>query len=53
LLSIDDPRAATGGPLKGCPICGGLGHGIADCPKFEEEMRRKQQANQKYDGGGY
>jgi ATP-dependent RNA helicase DDX41 len=53
LLSIDDPRAKSGGSLKGCPICGGLGHGLSDCPKLEEETRRKQAANQKYSGGGY
>ncbi|WVQ79777.1 hypothetical protein IAT38_001877 [Cryptococcus sp. DSM 104549] len=53
LLSIDDPRAAHGGALKGCPICGGLGHGIQDCPKLEEEQRRKQASNTRYDGGGY
>nr|XP_019011649.1 ATP-dependent RNA helicase DDX41 [Kwoniella pini CBS 10737]OCF50430.1 ATP-dependent RNA helicase DDX41 [Kwoniella pini CBS 10737] len=53
LLSIDDPRAAQGGSLKGCPICGGLGHGLQDCPKLQEEQRRKQAANTRYDGGGY
>ncbi|WOO83237.1 DEAD-box ATP-dependent RNA helicase 35 [Vanrija pseudolonga] len=53
LLSIDDPRAAQGGVLKGCPICGGLGHGLSDCPKLEEETRRRQAANNRYDDGGY
>jgi ATP-dependent RNA helicase DDX41 len=53
LLSIEDARAAIGGPIRGCPICGGLGHGISDCPKHEDEMRRRQQASSKYDGGGY
>ncbi|KJE05434.1 ATP-dependent RNA helicase DDX41 [Cryptococcus gattii NT-10] len=53
LLSIDDPRAAHGGGLKGCPICGGLGHGLSDCPKLEEETRRKQAAQTRYHGGGY
>ncbi|WVQ72071.1 hypothetical protein IAR50_001615 [Cryptococcus sp. DSM 104548] len=53
LLSIDDPRAAYGGALKGCPICGGLGHGLENCPKLEEEQRRKQAAQRTYDGGGY
>lgn len=24
LLSIDDPRAAQGASLKGCPVCGGM-----------------------------
>ncbi|ORX38391.1 P-loop containing nucleoside triphosphate hydrolase protein [Kockovaella imperatae] len=53
LLSIDDPRAAHGTSLKGCPICGGLGHGIQDCPKLEDANRRAQAASQKYAGGGY
>ncbi|WVR09449.1 hypothetical protein IAU60_006516 [Kwoniella sp. DSM 27419] len=53
LLSIDDPRAAHGGALKGCPICGGLGHGLSDCPKLQEEQRRKQAGMTRYDGGGY
>ncbi|GFZ50868.1 ATP-dependent RNA helicase DBP2 [Saitozyma sp. JCM 24511] len=53
LLSIDDPRAKHGGALKGCSICGGLGHGITDCPKLEEANRRTQAAQLKYAGGGY
>ncbi|OCF32706.1 ATP-dependent RNA helicase DDX41 [Kwoniella heveanensis CBS 569] len=53
LLSIDDPRAAHGGALKGCPICGGLGHGLSDCPKLQEEQRRKQAATTRYTDGGY
>lgn len=53
LLSIDDPRAAHGAAYKGCPICGGLGHGLSDCPKLEEATRRQQAANQKYSGEGY
>lgn len=53
LLSIDDPRAIQGGALRGCPICGGLGHGLSDCPKLEEETRRKQAAQTRYQGGGY
>ncbi|KAL7423632.1 DEAD-box ATP-dependent RNA helicase 35 [Cryptotrichosporon argae] len=53
LLSIDDPRAKHGGAIKGCAICGGLGHGIADCPKLEEEQRRKQSARMQHEAGGY
>ncbi|KZO95875.1 DEAD-domain-containing protein [Calocera viscosa TUFC12733] len=49
LQSLEDPRAAQGGNLKGCPVCGGLGHGISNCPKLEEEQRRKM-ASQR--GGG-
>ncbi|KAG8771674.1 hypothetical protein FRC15_003268 [Serendipita sp. 397] len=36
LQSVEDPRVAQGGTLKGCPVCGGLGHGIANCPKLED-----------------
>ncbi|KAK0528943.1 DEAD-box ATP-dependent RNA helicase 35 [Tilletia horrida] len=54
LAAIDDPRAsaAGGGPLKGCPICGGLGHGIKDCPKLEENQRRATANFSRGDGGG-
>ncbi|WVO14491.1 hypothetical protein L204_102126 [Cryptococcus depauperatus] len=55
LLSIDDPRAAHGygRSLQGCPICGGLGHSLSDCPKLEEEQRRKQAQQTRYLGEGY
>ncbi|RXK42320.1 ATP-dependent RNA helicase DDX41 [Tremella mesenterica] len=53
LLSIEDPRAKQGGNVKGCAICGGLGHGIADCPKLQEAQRRTQAAQNQYSGGGY
>ncbi|KAL9932883.1 hypothetical protein V8E36_008138 [Tilletia maclaganii] len=52
LAAIDDPRAAAGGALKGCPICGGLGHGIKDCPKLEENQRRQTAGFSRGDGGG-
>ncbi|GMK59645.1 hypothetical protein CspeluHIS016_0802510 [Cutaneotrichosporon spelunceum] len=52
LLDIDDPRAAAGGVLKGCPICGGLGHGLAECPKLADEQRRKAAASAAF-GGDY
>ncbi|KAF9532415.1 DEAD-box protein abstrakt [Crepidotus variabilis] len=55
LASIDDPRAAHGGgSLTGCPVCGGLGHGISNCPKLEDTQRRQQAAHRTVDtGGGY
>jgi ATP-dependent RNA helicase DDX41 len=53
LLDIEDPRAAQGASYKGCPICGGLGHALSDCPKLEEATRRQQAANAKYSEGGY
>lgn len=33
LLSIEDPRAAQGGSLNGCPVCGGMY--ITGCILFE------------------
>ncbi|KAF9051136.1 P-loop containing nucleoside triphosphate hydrolase protein [Hymenopellis radicata] len=56
LASIEDPRAAQGGgrsgSLKGCPVCGGLGHGISNCPKLEETQRRQMASHRTDDGGG-
>ncbi|CUA72279.1 ATP-dependent RNA helicase DDX41 [Rhizoctonia solani] len=52
LQSIEDPRAAQGGALKGCPVCGGLGHGISACPKLEDNQRRVMAAQRGADGGG-
>ncbi|TFY82145.1 hypothetical protein EWM64_g1873 [Hericium alpestre] len=54
LLTIEDPRAAqAGGMLKGCPVCGGLGHGISNCPKLEDTQRRQMAAHRVEDTGGY
>ncbi|KZT66838.1 DEAD-domain-containing protein [Daedalea quercina L-15889] len=55
LQSIEDPRAAQGGSLKGCPVCGGLGHGISNCPKLEDTQRRQMASHRISDdrGGGY
>jgi ATP-dependent RNA helicase DDX41 len=54
LQSVEDPRVAQGGALKGCPVCGGLGHGIANCPKLEDTHRRTMAAHRGDDtGGGY
>ncbi|KAH9857765.1 DEAD-domain-containing protein [Lenzites betulinus] len=54
LLSIEDPRAAQGGSLKGCPVCGGLGHGISNCPKLEDAQRRQMASHRiSDDQGGY
>ncbi|KAL5531326.1 hypothetical protein ACEPAG_4203 [Sanghuangporus baumii] len=54
LASIEDPRTAQGASFKGCPVCGGLGHGISLCPKLEDSQRR-QMASQRADnmGGKY
>ncbi|ESK88632.1 dead-box protein abstrakt [Moniliophthora roreri MCA 2997] len=53
LATIEDPRAAQGGSLKGCPVCGGLGHGISNCPKLEETQRRQMASHRTTDDGGY
>jgi len=55
LQSIEDPRAAQGASLKGCPVCGGLGHGISNCPKREDAQRRQMAAHRAVEdgGGGY
>ncbi|KAG8944874.1 DEAD-box ATP-dependent RNA helicase 35 [Tulasnella sp. 424] len=53
LMSIEDPRAAQGGSLTGCPVCGGLGHGISNCPKLEDTQRRQMAAHRGGDDGGY
>lgn len=56
LLSIDDPRANGDGTLKGCPVCGGLGHGISNCPKLEDTQRRQMASHiggESGGGGGY
>jgi len=54
LQSVEDPQAAQGGSLKGCPVCGGLGHGISNCPKLEDTQRRTMAAHRAGgDVGGY
>ncbi|ETW85633.1 hypothetical protein HETIRDRAFT_414623 [Heterobasidion irregulare TC 32-1] len=54
LQTIEDPRAAQGGSLKGCPVCGGLGHGISNCPKLEDTQRRQMASHHgAQDIGGY
>ncbi|KJA27267.1 hypothetical protein HYPSUDRAFT_62949 [Hypholoma sublateritium FD-334 SS-4] len=54
LSTIEDPRAAQGGALTGCPVCGGLGHGISNCPKLEDSQRRQMASHRTNDeGGGY
>ncbi|KIL00639.1 hypothetical protein PAXRUDRAFT_821429 [Paxillus rubicundulus Ve08.2h10] len=55
LQTIEDPRAVQGGSLKGCPVCGGLGHAISNCPKLEDAQRRQMASHRAThgDGGGY
>ncbi|KAF7796788.1 hypothetical protein EIP86_007972 [Pleurotus ostreatoroseus] len=52
LMTIEDPRAAQGGSLKGCPVCGGLGHGISNCPKLEDTQRRQMASHRGGDDMG-
>lgn len=53
LAAIEDPRATAGGAIRACAICGGLGHSVQDCPKLEEEQRRKMAGHSRDTGGGY
>ncbi|KAF8964643.1 P-loop containing nucleoside triphosphate hydrolase protein [Flammula alnicola] len=54
LSTIEDPRAVQGGAMTGCPVCGGLGHGISNCPKLEDAQRRQMASHRTADdGGGY
>ncbi|GFH07999.1 P-loop containing nucleoside triphosphate hydrolase protein [Haematococcus lacustris] len=57
LLALDDPleameeMAAKSG-VKGCTICGGLGHRATQCPKLQAENRAATRANKDYFGSG-
>ncbi|SAM83701.1 probable DEAD-box ATP-dependent RNA helicase 35 [Ustilago bromivora] len=54
LAAIQDPRAVgADGKLTSCPVCGGLGHSIRDCPKLEDNQRRQTAAFSRGDDGGY
>ncbi|SJX64653.1 probable DEAD-box ATP-dependent RNA helicase 35 [Sporisorium reilianum f. sp. reilianum] len=54
LAAIEDPRlAAAGGRVASCPVCGGLGHSIRDCPKLEDNQRRQTAQFSRGDEGGY
>lgn len=57
LLAIDDPleemealAAASG--VKGCVICGGLGHRATQCPKLEAENKATVGKNRDFFGSG-
>ncbi|CAH9080312.1 unnamed protein product [Cuscuta europaea] len=52
---VDDAIITNASGVKGCAYCGGLGHRICDCPKFEHQ-KRQQIANQRrvfFGSGGY
>ena len=53
LAAIEDPRAAAGGVVGSCAICGGLGHSVRDCPKLEDNQRRQTAQFSRGDDGGY
>ncbi|KAH8929868.1 P-loop containing nucleoside triphosphate hydrolase protein [Atractiella rhizophila] len=58
LMSLEDPNegiaASSGIRPGGCAICGGLGHGVGNCPKLEENQRRTVAAHRGMrDEGGY
>ncbi|TDL25078.1 DEAD-domain-containing protein [Rickenella mellea] len=52
LETIEDPRIVQGGSIKGCPVCGGLGHGITNCPKLEDTQKRQIASHRLDDSGG-
>ena len=57
LLALDDPleemeALATASGIKGCVICGGLGHRATQCPKLEAENKATIGKNKDYFGSG-
>ncbi|KAJ7074416.1 P-loop containing nucleoside triphosphate hydrolase protein [Mycena amicta] len=50
LSTVDDPQ---GGSIKGCAVCGGLGHSVVNCPKREDAQRRLVASHRGNDDGGY
>uniref|UniRef100_A0A7R9V1X9 RNA helicase n=1 Tax=Chlamydomonas euryale TaxID=1486919 RepID=A0A7R9V1X9_9CHLO len=57
LLALDDPleemeELAKASGVKGCVICGGLGHRATQCPKLEAENKAATRANRDYFGSG-
>ncbi|GHJ86401.1 hypothetical protein NliqN6_2803 [Naganishia liquefaciens] len=56
LNSIEDPMAkyqSHGAVGKACPICGGLGHSVTNCPKLAETQRRQVAGHSREGAGGY
>lgn len=54
LAAIQDPRiVGPDGKLASCPVCGGLGHSIRDCPKLEDNQRRQTAQFSRGDDRGY
>ena len=43
---------ATASGVKGCVICGGLGHRATACPKLENENKQAVRKNKDYFGSG-
>lgn len=57
LLALDDPleemeKLAEASGVKGCAICGGLGHRATQCPKLEAENKAAVRNNKDYFGSG-
>jgi ATP-dependent RNA helicase DDX41 len=57
LLAIDDPleemeKLAEASGVKGCAICGGLGHRATQCPKLQAENKAATGKNRDYFGSG-
>jgi ATP-dependent RNA helicase DDX41 len=48
-IDLEDDETGT----KSCPVCGGLGHRLANCPKLESQQRQQRQAQgDKFGGAG-
>ena len=57
LLALDDPleemeKLAEASGVKGCAICGGLGHRATQCPKLQAENKAATGKNRDYFGSG-
>lgn len=57
LLAIEDPleemeQLAAASGVKGCAICGGLGHRATQCPKLQAENKAQAGKNRDYFGSG-
>ena len=57
LLALDDPieemeQLAAASGVKGCAICGGLGHRATQCPKLEAENKATVGKNRDFFGSG-
>lgn len=50
LADMYDPRADSGARTS-CAVCGGLGHGVTQCPKLDDHVRRRTAGLGREEGG--